>query len=104
MTRNQLLPVAFVVVLLGLGAAGSQCRGVPDPVPIEDTASCNAACEHVRDAGCTIGESTAEGMPCEIWCAETQGDGFPLRPSCWLTVETLTAPDCPEIEAACFGH
>jgi len=79
---------------------------VMDPIIPTDTASCNDACEHVRAAGCTIGEPDGEGNPCEIWCAETQGHGAPLRPSCWLTipVDELTAPECHEIEERCFGH
>ena len=106
MTPDPRVLTALIIVIAVMVLVTAQCRNVPDPVLPTDTDDCHAACAHVREAGCAIGtEPTPEGVPCEIWCVETQAEvGFPLAPSCWLTIEKFTPPLCPEIDEKCFGH
>lgn len=88
---------------------GSQCgTPKPDPVIPEDTADCPAACEHMRKIprekgsdviGCEEAEDLPDGTPCEIFCVETQGYGYPLKPSCVMTLAS-----CDELGPKCFDH
>lgn len=95
MHEAKLYLIALVVALV---AFAGTCEPKPDPIIPTDTADCNAACENLRALGCEEGEPLADGTPCEIFCAETQGNGFPLRPSC---VKSIKA--CGEIDT-CVGQ
>lgn len=85
-----------LVVLVTLGCGGKR---IPEPRPatITDSASCDPACEHLRDLRCEEGNDIH--MPddtkvtCAQWCKETQSNGVWLNPKC---VEKIT--QCSQIE------
>ncbi len=91
----------FYCATLGLIALwillGAQCQKM-DPILPTDTDMCPAACERLRELECSEGEDLADGTPCEIFCVETQNNGFPLNPTCVSGLQS-----CGEIDN-CFGR
>ncbi len=72
--------------------SGATCRGPVVPVVIEpeDTIRCPAACEHLRALGCEEGTPLADGTTCETFCVDTQKNGYPLNPTCIMSIKKCT--------------
>lgn len=97
MTTNdiQILTGSWLVGVTLIVIAVTACsdQQIPDPVIPTDTDRCPAACERMRELGCEEGEPLPDGTPCEIFCADVQGAGFPLFPSCLEKIDSCTEID-----------
>lgn len=90
--------LATLVALVALVALGAQCERVPDPILPTDTEQCPAACENLRRLGCEEGDpildqETGGDVPCEIFCADTQGNGHALNPTCMARITSCDQVD-----------
>lgn len=102
--RNHLVfDIAIIAICLFI-FSGAQCAGEkkPDPVLPDDTEMCDDACVHLLDLKCTredgslLGGPLPDGRSCRVWCEETQDNGFPLKPSCVVSLTTCDMSVCVE--------
>jgi len=55
-----------------------------------DASKCPAACQHLRELGCSEGADLPDGTTCEKFCSDTQKNGHDLHPECIASITTCS--------------
>ena len=64
----------------------------PQPGPIVIEPTCEDICSHYRELGCTEGDPTPAGEPCEAWCGNAlEVPGFKERFRCIIDASSCDA-------------
>lgn len=75
---------------------GTRSKPVPNPPVVTDSDKCAAACKHLVDIKCEIGQVLPDGTTCQEMCEYIQSQGVWLNPTC-----VMTAKKCDDVESVC---